>query len=182
MKPSHDTRRAVRRSVVAIVPIVATLLAIGIVPRLRANERLQAVMAMQALPVVQTIHPGVAPATQDLVLPGSVAPFAEASIYARTSGYLAHWNADIGAHVSRGQTLATIEAPDLNDQLRQARADQATAQANYDFAKTTAQRWQQMLKTQAVAQQDADTKVSDSEARRAMLASAQANVARLAEL
>jgi RND family efflux transporter MFP subunit len=128
------------------------------------------------------IAPRVAPAAHELLLPGAVTPFAQASIYARTSGYLAHWNADIGAQVRSGETLATIEAPELDAQLRQARADEATAQANFDLAKTTAQRWQAMLKTQSIAQQDADTKVGDMEARRAMLASAQANVTHLAEL
>ncbi|NIG01081.1 efflux RND transporter periplasmic adaptor subunit, partial [Burkholderia sp. Tr-849] len=114
--------------------------------------------------------------------PGSVMPFAEASIYARTSGYIAHWSADLGTHVKAGQTLAQIAAPDLDAQLRQARADAATAQANYDYAKSTAQRWQDMLKSQSVSQQDTDTKVADMNAKRAMLASAQANVAHLNEL
>jgi RND family efflux transporter MFP subunit len=109
-------------------------------------------------------------------------PYEEASIYARTSGYIAHWSADLGARVKAGQALAQIAAPDLDAQLRQARADAATAQANYDYAKSTAQRWQQMLATQSVSQQDADTKAADMNAKRAMLASAQANVAHLAEL
>ncbi|MFP3632817.1 biotin/lipoyl-binding protein, partial [Burkholderia sp. SIMBA_045] len=80
-------------------------------------------------------------------LPGAVMPYEEASIYARTSGYIAHWSADLGARVKAGQALAQIAAPDLDAQLRQARADAATAQANYDYAKSTAQRWQQMLAT-----------------------------------
>ncbi|MBN3749998.1 efflux RND transporter periplasmic adaptor subunit, partial [Burkholderia sp. Se-20373] len=135
----------------------------------------------QALPV-SVIAPGTAPADQTLTLPGSVMPFAEASIYARTSGYIAHWSADLGMHVKAGQPLARIAAPDLDAQLRQARADAATAQANYDYAKSTAQRWQDMLKSQSVSQQDTDTKVADMNAKRAMLASAQANVAHLNEL
>ncbi|KVX44966.1 RND transporter MFP subunit [Burkholderia territorii] len=146
----------------------------------RAAQRAQ-VSAQQALPVA-VIVPGTAPADQTLTLPGSVAPYADASIYARTSGYIAHWNADLGTRVKAGQTLAQISAPDLDAQLRQARADEASAQANYDYAKSTAQRWQDMLKTQSVSQQDTDTKVADMNAKRAMLASAQANVAHLAEL
>ncbi|MEN2471717.1 efflux RND transporter periplasmic adaptor subunit [Burkholderia sp. GS2Y] len=166
----------------AVLAAAAALLAAGIVPRVdaRAAQRVQ-VAAQQALPV-SVILPGTAPADQTLTLPGSVMPYAEASIYARTSGYIAHWNADIGAHVKAGQTLAQITAPDLDAQLRQARADAATAQANYDYAKSTAQRWQDMLKTQSVSQQDTDTKVADMNAKRAMLASAQANVAHLTEL
>ncbi|HDR9180050.1 TPA: efflux RND transporter periplasmic adaptor subunit [Burkholderia vietnamiensis] len=164
------------------IALAAALLAIGIVPRLdaRAAQRAQ-VAAQQVLPV-SVIVPGAAPADQTLTLPGAVMPYEEASIYARTSGYIAHWSADLGAHVKAGQPLAQIAAPDLDAQLRQARADAATAQANYDYAKSTAQRWQQMLATQSVSQQDADTKTADMNAKRAMLASAQANVAHLAEL
>ncbi|MBN3732602.1 efflux RND transporter periplasmic adaptor subunit, partial [Burkholderia sp. Tr-20390] len=166
----------------AAVALAAVLLATGIVPRIdaRAAQRAQ-VAAQQALPV-SVIAPGTAPADQTLTLPGSVMPFAEASIYARTSGYIAHWSADLGAHVKAGQPLAQIAAPDLDAQLRQARADAATAQANYDYAKSTAQRWQDMLTSQSVSQQDTDTKVADMNAKRAMLASAQANVAHLNEL
>ncbi|MBR8067422.1 efflux RND transporter periplasmic adaptor subunit [Burkholderia ambifaria] len=166
----------------AAIAVAAALLAIGIVPRIdaRAAQRHQ-VEAQQALPVT-VIQPGAAPADQTLTLPGAVTPYAEASIYARTSGYIAHWSADIGTHVKAGQTLAQITAPDLDAQLRQARADAATAQANYDYAKSTAQRWQDMLKTQSVSQQDTDTKVADMNAKRAMLSSAQANAAHLNEL
>lgn len=182
--PGAPQRPRARRLTVplAAVALAAALLAIGIVPRVdaRAAQRAQ-VAAQQALPV-SVIAPGTAPADQTLTLPGSVMPFAEASIYARTSGYIAHWSADLGTHVKAGQTLAQISAPDLDAQLRQARADEASAQANYDYAKSTAQRWQDMLKTQSVSQQDTDTKVADMNAKRAMLASAQANVAHLAEL
>ncbi|WP_412529911.1 efflux RND transporter periplasmic adaptor subunit [Burkholderia lata] len=182
--PDAPPRRGARRLTVplAAVALAAALLAIGIVPRIdaRAAQRAQ-VAAQQALPV-SVIAPGTAPADQTLTLPGSVMPFAEASIYARTSGYIAHWSADLGTHVKAGQTLAQIAAPDLDAQLHQARADAATAQANYDYAKSTAQRWQDMLKSQSVSQQDTDTKVADMNAKRAMLASAQANVAHLNEL
>ncbi|MBY4727021.1 MULTISPECIES: efflux RND transporter periplasmic adaptor subunit [Burkholderia] len=182
--PDATRRRHARRLTVplAAVALAAALLALGVVPRIdaRAAQRAQ-VAAQQALPV-SVIAPGTAPADQTLTLPGSVMPFAEASIYARTSGYIAHWSADLGAHVKAGQPLAQIAAPDLDAQLRQARADAATAQANYDYAKSTAQRWQDMLKTQSVSQQDTDTKVADMNAKRAMLASAQANVAHLNEL
>jgi RND family efflux transporter MFP subunit len=111
-----------------------------------------------------------------------VTPYADASIYARTSGYIQHWYADIGAKVKAGQTLADIETPELDAQLKQARADEATAKANYAFANSTAQRWQTMLKTQSVSQQDTDAKTSDSEAKLAALQAAQANVARLGEM
>ncbi|PLZ01255.1 efflux transporter periplasmic adaptor subunit [Burkholderia sp. WAC0059] len=171
-----------RKAAFALVALAAALLAVGIVPRIRASEALTAQRAAQGTLTVSVVRPSPAPADQDLVLPGAAMPFADASIYARTSGYISRWNTDIGAHVKAGQLLALIAAPDLDAQLRQARADEAVAQANFDYAKVTAQRWQAMLKTQSVAQQDADTKANDMEAKRAMLAAAQANVAHLAEL
>jgi membrane fusion protein (multidrug efflux system) len=162
--------------------IAAALLVIGIVPRLQASTALTSQAAAQHALSVSVIKPRNAPAIEELLLPGSVMPYADASIYARTSGYLEHWYADIGARVKAGQTLAVIQTPELDAQLQQARADAATAQANSDYAKVSAQRWQDMLKTQSVSQQDTDTKVSDMEAKRAMLQSAQANVQRLSEL
>jgi len=162
--------------------IAAALLVIGIVPRLHAGTALTSQAAAQHALSVSVIKPRSAPAVQELLLPGSVMPYADASIYARTSGYLEHWYADIGARVKTGQTLAVIQTPELDAQLSQARADEATAQANFNYAKVSAQRWQDMLKTQSVSQQDTDTKVSDLQAKRAMLQSAQANVQRLSEL
>jgi RND family efflux transporter MFP subunit len=166
----------------ALLAIAAALLAIGIVPRLHASTELSQQVAAQRETIVDAVRPKPAPASQELLLPGSVMPYADASIYARTSGYVRHWYADIGTKVRAGQTLADIETPELDAQLQQARADVATAKANYAFANSTARRWQTMLQTQSVSQQDADSKTSDSAAKLAALASAQANVARLSEL
>ncbi|HEY3595971.1 MAG TPA: efflux RND transporter periplasmic adaptor subunit [Paraburkholderia sp.] len=170
------------RMPVALAVLAAALLTAGLIPRLRAStEQTGQLAAQRALPIA-VVKPTVAPASQELLLPGSVMPYADASIYARTSGYVQHWYTDIGAKVKAGTTLAVIETPELDAQLRQARADEATAQANFNYANQTSQRWQQMLQTQSVSQQDADTKSSDMQAKRAILASAQANVARLAEM
>jgi membrane fusion protein (multidrug efflux system) len=162
--------------------VAAVLLIIGIVPRLRASSALNQQVAAQTALTVKVVSPGNAPASQELLLPGAVMPYADTSVYARTSGYVQHWTSDIGAKVKAGQLLATIETPELDAQLQQARADGATAQANYNYANTTWQRWQQMLQTQSVSQQDADSKMAEMQAKRAMLASAQANVARLMEM
>jgi membrane fusion protein (multidrug efflux system) len=179
--PSAPARR---RHIIplALAALAAALLTMGIVPRLHANTALTEQVAAQHALRVAVIKPGSAPAVQELLLPGSVMPFADASIYARTSGYLEHWYTDIGTKVKTGQALAVIQTPELDAQLAQARADETTAQANFNYADVTSQRWQEMLKTQSVSQQDADTKLSDMQARRAMLQSAQANVQRLAEL
>jgi membrane fusion protein, multidrug efflux system len=173
-----------RRHVVPLVLVLlaGALLAAGIVPRLHASTALTRQVAAQHALSVEIIKPNVAPTLEELLLPGSVMPFADASIYARTSGYLQHWYTDIGARVTTGETLAVIQTPELDAQLAQARADEATAQANFNYSNVTSQRWQEMLKTQSVAQQDADAKLSDLQAKRAMLQSAHANVQRLVEL
>ena len=167
---------------VALAVVAAALLAIGIVPRLHASTALTQQVDAQRYLSVDALTPTRAPASQELLLPGNVMPYADASIYARTSGYIQHWYADIGAKVSAGQTLADIQTPELDAQLRQARADEANAKANYNFADSTAQRWQTMLQTQSVSQQDANSKTSDSAAKLAAWQAAQANVARLSEL
>jgi RND family efflux transporter MFP subunit len=171
-----------RKAAFALAALAVALLAAGVVPRLQASRALAAQSASQSTLTVSVVSPQPAPASQDLVLPGAATPFADAAIYARTSGYIAHWYTDIGTHVKAGQVLADIAAPDLDAQLRAAHADEASAQAAYNYAKTTAQRWQTMLASQSVAQQDADAKVSDMQTKQAALAAAQANVARLAEL
>lgn len=178
----ENRRASARAGAFALATVAVALLAAGLVPRLHAHAALTTQTHAERVLNVSVVTPTSAPSTEELVLPGSVMPYADASIYARTSGYVAHWSTDIGTHVKAGDVLAQIAAPDLDAELRQARADEAVAQANFDYANVTAQRWQAMLKTQSVAQQDADTKLSDMEAKRAMLASAQANVAHLAEL
>jgi RND family efflux transporter MFP subunit len=173
-----------RRAAIAVglAGLAVAFLIVGIVPRLEARTAQARQLAAQRELIVSTVTPKRAPTTQDLLLPGSIMSWADASIYARTSGYVQHWYADIGAHVKAGQTLAQIDTPELNAQLQQARADQATAEANYRFASSTAQRWQTMLQTQSVAQQDAQAKTSDAAAKLATLQAAQANVARLQEM
>jgi membrane fusion protein (multidrug efflux system) len=179
--PPHSHRHRFALPI-ALACVAAALLTIGIVPRLAASAALTKQVEAQRNPIVRVVAPRPAPASQELLLPGSVMPYADASIYARTSGYIQHWYADIGARVKTGQTLADIDTPELDAQLKQARADEAAAKANYDYAASTAKRWQTMLQTQSVSQQDADTKASDMQAKQAALAAAQANVARLTEL
>ncbi|BAN27842.1 efflux RND transporter periplasmic adaptor subunit [Caballeronia insecticola] len=170
------------RLAIAIGCVAAALLTIGIVPRLHARAAQTHQVDEQREPVVATIAPTHAPATQELLLPASVMPWADASIYARTSGYVQQWYADIGAHVHAGQVLARIETPELDAHLQQARADAAMAQADYRFASSTAARWQTMLQTQSVSPQDADAKTSDSDAKHAALQAKQADVTQLEEM
>ena len=135
-----------------------------------------------AVPTVQVIHAAEGAAAQEIVLPGTVQPFTDAPIYARTSGYLRKWYADIGTRVKAGQLLADIDTPEVDQQLNQARADMATAEANAKLAKTTADRYRDLIKTDSVSRQDLDNANGALEARDTAIESARANVNRLEEL
>jgi membrane fusion protein, multidrug efflux system len=180
MKPSSSfvVRHAGRWTAATLV---LALLAAGTVPRWQARARAQQLAAGNAVPEVRVVHPGVARSDATITLPGTLAAWTDASLRARSSGYVTQWTADIGSHVRAGQTLATIVAPELDAALRQARGDQATAQANFDIARSSAQRWQTMLQAKATSSQEAEQRVADLDARRAQLDAAKANVARLAQ-
>jgi len=109
-------------------------------------------------------------------------PYIDAPIYARTNGYLKSWQVDIGAHVKAGQLLAEIDTPEIDQQLEQARADLATADANLRLAEITATRYKDLMKTDSVAQQDVDNANGNFEARRTAVESAKSNVRRLEEM
>jgi RND family efflux transporter MFP subunit len=162
---------------------IAVILAIwGIVHRLSARNSLEKQAVQAAIPTVSTTKAQAGPAANKLVLPGTVQAFYEAPIYARTNGYLKLWYTDIGASVKQGQLLAEIETPEVDQQLHQAQADLGTAQANYELARTTNVRWQGLLATQSVSQQDADERAGDAAAKSAARQSASANLQRLREL
>ena len=136
---------------------------------------------MQAIPTVALARVDRA-SVSDMTLPGAIQPFEIAQIYARVPGYLQGWRRDIGANVKAGEVLATIDAPDLDQQLQQARADLATAQANQRLAVLTATRWKALLGSEAVSQQAVDEKSGDAEAKTSLVAAARANVGRLQAL
>jgi len=154
----------------------------GIVHRLSARNSLENQAVQAAIPTVSTTKAQAGPAANKLVLPGNVQAFYEAPIYARTNGYLKIWYTDIGASVKEGQLLADIETPEVDQQLHQAQADLGTAEANYELSRTTNVRWQGLLATQSVSQQDADERAGDAAAKSAARQSASANLQRLREL
>jgi RND family efflux transporter MFP subunit len=154
----------------------------GISARVAAEDTLERQSKEDALLTVSVTRPKVTTESQSLTLPGNTQAFKEAPIYARTSGYLKRWYADIGTRVHSGELLAEIETPEVDQQLQQARADLQTAQANLALSKTTAARWQDMLKTNSVSQQETDEKVGDLAAKKAIADSAAANVRRLENL
>jgi RND family efflux transporter MFP subunit len=129
--------------------------------------------------LVSVEHPKSIAPSQELVLPGSAQAFVSAPIYARTNGYIKKWYVDIGEHVKTGQLLAEIDSPEIDQQLAQAKADLATAEANLRLARTTADRYQNLLKSDSVAKQDVDEKIGDRDAKQAVADSAGANVKRL---
>jgi RND family efflux transporter MFP subunit len=135
-----------------------------------------------AIPSVDVVHPSLGTKSYEVVLPASVQGFTDSPVYARTSGYLQHWYADIGTHVKKGQLLADIQTPELDQQVQQAQSDLATAQANYQLAQITADRWQKLLLKNAVSTQERDQASGDLNARRAVLSAQEANVRRLQQL
>ena len=171
-----------RRYLWAAIALVVLLALWGILSRLMSRNGLAHEAREAAVPTVLTTKPRRGPATDTLVLPGSVQAYYEAPIYARTSGYLKTWYTDIGAAVRKGELLAEIETPEVDQQLHQAEADLGTARANYQLARTTNERWQGLLATESVSQQDADQRAGDAAAKAAAQMSAAANVARLREL
>jgi len=154
----------------------------GIFSRLSAEARLNRHTGELLIPTVQTVIAAAANSDEDLALPGTVQPLIEAPIYARTNGYVKQWYTDIGTKVKKGQLLAELETPEIDQELRQAEADFATARANDALAQSTAVRWRALLATDSVSRQDNDEKQADAAAKHAALASAEANLARLREL
>jgi RND family efflux transporter MFP subunit len=151
----------------------------GFISRSRTNQDLMQWTSAQAVPTVALAQVAHGDAAQSLILPGDIQPFNKAAIYARVSGYLKSWEQDIGAHVTAGQVLATIEAPDLDQQLAQARATLASAKANYDIAQITANRSNTLVKTQVTSQQIADQNAADAAAKKAIVDAQEANVRQL---
>jgi len=164
------------------VLIVATLLISGIRTRLRAKAALADATTQMAVTAVSVVQPQRTAPTQEITLPGNVEPFVSAPIYSRTNGYLQKWYVDIGDHVKQGQLLAVIETPEIDQQLQQARSKLATAQANLKLSEITANRYQGLLNSHAVAQQDVDNAVQTMHANQAIVEANQANVRQLETL
>ena len=164
------------------VVVVAVLLVTGILSRVRARTKLKAETNQVALTSVSVVAPKQTAPAEEIILPGNVQPFITSPVYARTNGYLKKWYFDIGAHVKKGQLLAVIETPEVDQQLQQARSNLSTAQANLELATITKTRYQGLLKTHAVAQQDADNAVGTYNANTAIVQADQAAVDQYAAL
>jgi RND family efflux transporter MFP subunit len=165
-----------------IVIAVAAVVVWGISSRRKADAQLSVETRDLGIPTVSVIHPKQGAPQQEIVIPGNMQPYTDAPIFARTNGYLKKWYADIGANVKSGQLLAEIDSPEVDQQLQQARADLATAEANFNLAQITAARFKDLIKTDSVAQQDVDNANGNLDARRMTAESARSNVKRLEEL
>jgi RND family efflux transporter MFP subunit len=183
-KLANQPGKPARRWWIAVLAfvIVAAVVISGILPRINARAALEKETAEMAIPTVSVITPKRGAPTQEVVLPANVQAYIDSPIYARTNGYLKRWYTDIGARVKAGQLIAEIETPEVDQQLRQSKADLATAEANLNLSQITATRYQDLLKTDSVSKQDTDNATGDLAAKQATVQSSQANVKRLEEL
>jgi RND family efflux transporter MFP subunit len=180
--PKLEAPRKMNRHFLSLLIVALILVTWGEVHRVMARSALRQKTADEAAPIVVTVAPTRSALGEELVLPGTVQAYSEARIYARTNGYLKSWLVDIGSAVRKGQLLAEIDTPEVDQQLAQAIADLATAHANEALSNTTNRRWNDLLVTESVSKQDAEEKAGDAAAKKAIAESAAANVSRLRQL
>jgi RND family efflux transporter MFP subunit len=184
--PPPELPPAPPRKAVIIVVLVVVVLALSgaasMFSRIRAGHALAKETEIDSVPTVSVVHPTAEKPDEELVLPASLQAYEESPIYARTSGYLLRWYKDIGSHVTKGELLAEIDTPEVDQELSQARATRQQIAAQRDIAKISADRWQNLRKTDSVSQQEADTQSSSYQQALANLAAADASVRRLEQL
>ncbi len=179
---AHPSPRRLRFVGILALVIAVVLAGFGIARRLHGESVLKHKVEDNAATTVSVIAPTRSDSHHELVLPGDVQAYYDAPIYARVPGYLKKWYVDIGSQVKTGDLLAEIETPEVDQQLRQAQADLATAVAKEKLASITAKRWEAMLASTSVSKQEADEKNGDFEAKRAAVTAERANVERLQAL
>lgn len=174
-------RRAVTVVVVVLI-VLAVIAAVGIIRHLHSGTVLAQRTNALAAPTVSIAPAQPGKPMELLILPGNVTAYTDSPIYARTDGYLDHWYYDIGARVKKGDLLAVISTPELDRQVAQAESDLTTAEANANNAHLQAQRYSDLVKSNAVSQQDTDTFINQAAATASTVKSAQANLDRLRQL
>jgi len=179
--PPAPPRRALMVVGVALLILVVAG-ALTLIARAGHERALAKETEQETIPTVAVVHPLAEKPDQELVLPGSLLAYAESPIYARTSGYLVRWYRDIGSRVSEGELLATIDTPEVDQELNQARATREQIVAQLELAKISAQRWENLRKSDSVSAQEADQQTSGYRQAQANLAAADANVRRLEQL
>jgi RND family efflux transporter MFP subunit len=173
------TRRGLRFTAVVVAVVAGAVVVMGITTRRMADARLSTWTENQAVPTVAVALPDTRGKRTTIDLPGRLEAYSQAQLYARVSGYLKEWKADIGTPVKAGQLLAEIDAPDLDQQIMQAEADLTSAVANLTLAETTLERGQSLITSGAVSKQTLDQRAADAQNRRGVLKSSQANLDRL---
>jgi RND family efflux transporter MFP subunit len=179
--PTDFLRKRSTRVLFTLGSLAVVVVAAGLLSRRSQAEKLEQGAAARAVPTVSLLSPGAMDAGA-LELAARVEPWARAPIYARVGGYLQSWKVDIGAPVKAGQLLATIETPDLDQQLLQAQAELASARSSLALAASTAKRWSALVLQNAVSKQEADEKAGELAARQGQVAALGANVQRLLAL
>lgn len=181
-----DTTSRLGRGPVVLIAIVAVVLLIaivfGILRRASAEHTLRETTNAAAIPNVQVTHASTGAAAQEIRLPADTQSFLDTAIYSRTNGYLQKWYADIGTNVRKGQLLAVVQTPEVDQQVQQAQANVATAEANQKLAETTNERWKGLLAKNAVSRQEADQTASDYLVKQSALQAAEANLRRLQQM
>jgi RND family efflux transporter MFP subunit len=181
-RPGSGATRAILVLFLVFVAVIAVVVYTGILSRTASAASLERETHEDSVLAVSVVHPKAGGAEEEVVLPGNIQAFTDSPIYARTTGYLRKWYVDIGTHVKAGELLAEIDAPELDHQLQQAKADLETAQANLRLSQSTADRWEFLLKTQSVSRQETDEKVGDLSAKKAMVDASSNAVHRLEDL
>jgi len=175
-------RKGLKVVAIGVACLAGVVVVTGVLSRAHKTAQTKNWTTAQEIATVTTVRPSSETGAQALVLPGTLQAYYNAQIYPRVSGYVHAWYHDIGARVKAGQLLATIDTPELDQQLIQARADLASAKANRDLAETTARRWSSLLSQDAVSKQESDEKSGDFKVKAALVNAAQANVDRLIAL
>lgn len=178
----RQTRRKGYLLAAVLALIFLVIAGIGIMTRVSESHALAKETEEQAIPAVEVVHPAVEPPQSELTLPSTLQAYIEAPIYARTNGYLARWYKDIGAKVKKGELLADIETPEIDQELMQAKAARDQAEAQLKLAQTSAKRWENLQKMDAVSQQETDERNSSYAQGEASLNAAAANVRRLEQM
>jgi RND family efflux transporter MFP subunit len=178
----HVSRGGLLFVVAIVLLILVAIAAYGMAHRKHESSELASYSKANSAPAVSLQTPTLQQSAREVVLPGNMQALSQAAIYARSAGYVKAWYHDIGTHVSKGELLALIETPELDQQLAAAKADLATAESNASLAKTTSDRYQDLIGKNAVSQQDTDSAAMQLQARNTQVTSAQANVRRLEEL
>ena len=180
--PGQGIGRGMGIGILIVAIVLVAVVVFGIMSRSASEHALENQTAVAAIPTVKVVHPVPSTLSSELALPGNTQAFTDTPIYSRTSGYLKKWYFDIGAHVRKGQLMAEIETPELDQQLQVAEADLKSAQANLDLANTTSARYQNLLKTNSVSKQETDVAMSDASAKQAAVEASMAAVRRLQQL